>query len=61
MYISVMYRVVQTEYGIRILVAASQEYVNTYATRRLMRRAGTSRQRQQVSRVHDVGLYTIFV
>jgi len=56
-----MYRVVQTEYGIRILVAASQEYVNTYATRRLMRRAGTSRQRQQVSRVHDVGLYTIFV
>jgi len=28
----VIYRVNQAEYGIRILVAASQEYVNTYST-----------------------------
>ena len=27
-----MYRVAQAEYGIRILMAASQEYVNTYST-----------------------------
>jgi len=34
MYISVIYRVNQAEYVIRTLVAASQEYVNTYSTRR---------------------------
>jgi len=35
-YVSVSYyRVRQAEYGIHILVAASQEYVNTYSTRRL--------------------------
>jgi len=33
--IHVICRVNQTEYGIRILVAASQEYVNTYSTRRV--------------------------
>ena len=31
-----VYRVHQAEYGIHILVAASQEYVNTYSTRRPM-------------------------
>jgi len=31
-HIHVIYRVHQAEYGIRILVAASQEYVNTYST-----------------------------
>jgi len=31
--VSVIYRVHQAEYGIHILVAASQEYVNTYSTR----------------------------
>jgi len=30
-----MYRVHQAEYGIRILVAASQECTNTYSTRRV--------------------------
>jgi len=34
-HIHVIYRVHQAEYGIHILVAASQEYVNTYSTRRL--------------------------
>jgi len=29
------YRVHQAEYGIHILVAASQEHVNTYSTRRI--------------------------
>ena len=33
-HIHVIYRVNQAEYGIHILVAASQEYVNTYSTRR---------------------------
>jgi len=33
--VPVIYRVYQVEYGIHILVAASQEYVNTYLTRRL--------------------------
>jgi len=32
-HIHVIYRVDQAEYGIRILVAASQEYVNTYSRR----------------------------
>jgi len=32
----VIYRVIQAEYVIRILVAASQEYVNTYSTRRVV-------------------------
>jgi len=32
----VIYRVHQAEYGIRILVAASQEYANTYSTRRVI-------------------------
>jgi len=31
--VPVVYRVNQAEYGIHILVAASQEYVNTYSTR----------------------------
>jgi len=31
----VIYQVHQAEYGIRFLVAASHEYVNTYSTRRL--------------------------
>jgi len=35
-----IYRVNQAEYGIRILVAASQEYVNTYSTRRVATREG---------------------
>ena len=34
-HIRVVYRVNQAEYEIRILVAASQKYVNTYSTRRL--------------------------
>jgi len=34
-HIRVIYRVNQAEYGIHILVAASQEYVNTDSTRRL--------------------------
>ena len=34
-HIYVMYRVTQAEYVICILVAASQEYVNTYSTRRV--------------------------
>ena len=34
-HIHVIYRVNQAEYGIRILVAASQEYVNTYSTCRV--------------------------
>jgi len=33
-HIHVIYRANQAEYGIRIRVAASQEYVNTYSTRR---------------------------
>jgi len=37
-HIHAIYRVHQAEYGIRILVAASQEYVNTYSTRRVPRR-----------------------
>jgi len=32
--IPVIYRLNQAEYGIHILVAASQEYVNTYSTRK---------------------------
>jgi len=32
----VIYRATQAEHGIHILVAVSQEYVNTYATRRLL-------------------------
>jgi len=32
--VHVLYRAHQSEYVIRILVAASQEYVNTYSTRR---------------------------
>jgi len=35
-HIHVIYRVIQTEYVIRILVAVSQEYVNTYSTRRVV-------------------------
>jgi len=34
-HIHVIYRVHQAEYGIHILVAASQDYVNTYSTCRL--------------------------
>ena len=34
-HIHVIYRVIQAEYVIRILVAVSQEYVNTYSTYRL--------------------------
>jgi len=34
--IHVIHRVNQAEYGIHILVAASQEYVNTYSTCRLL-------------------------
>jgi len=33
----VIYRVNQAEYGIHILVAASQEYENTYSTLRMQR------------------------
>ena len=33
--VPVMYRVNQAQYVIHILVAASQEYVNTYSTRRV--------------------------
>jgi len=33
--VPVVYRVNQVEYSIHILVVASQEYVNTYSTRRL--------------------------
>jgi len=33
-HIHVIYRAKQVEYGIRILVAASQDYLNTYLTRR---------------------------
>jgi len=33
--VPIIYRDSQAEYGIHILVAASQEYVNTYSTRRL--------------------------
>ena len=33
-HIHAIYRVNQAEYVIHVLVAASQEYVNTYATRR---------------------------
>jgi len=36
-HIHVIYRVNQAEYGIHIRVAASQEYVNIYSTRRLER------------------------
>jgi len=32
----VLYRVIQADYVIRILVAAAQEYVNTYSTRRVL-------------------------
>jgi len=32
--IYVIYRVTQAEYDIRVFIAASQEYVNTYSTRR---------------------------
>jgi len=35
-HIHVVYRLNHAEYGIRILVAASQEYVNTYSARRLL-------------------------
>jgi len=35
--IYVIYRVTQAEYDTRILMAASQEYVNTYSTRRVRR------------------------
>jgi len=35
--IYVIYRGTQAEYVIRIRMAASQEYVNTYSTRRLSR------------------------
>ena len=35
MRLPVIYRVNQAEYAIRILVAASEEYVNTYSTRRV--------------------------
>jgi len=35
--VPVMYRVNQAEYAIHILVAASQEYVTTYSTRRVGR------------------------
>ena len=45
MYISTSYRVYQAEYGIHFLVAASQEYVNTYSTRRLPTHAGLYAQR----------------
>ena len=33
--VHVIYRVTQAEYGIRIRMAASQEYVNIYSTRRV--------------------------
>jgi len=39
-HIRVICRVNQAEYVIRLLVAASQEYVNTYSTRRLVSLAG---------------------
>ena len=39
--ISVKYKVMQAEYGTRILMAASQEYVNTDSTRRLPTRLPT--------------------
>ena len=35
-----VYRVTQAEYVIRILMAASQEYVNTYSSCRLSAQAG---------------------
>jgi len=35
-HIHVIYTVHQAEYGIRFLVAASQEYVNTYSTCRVV-------------------------
>ena len=34
--VPVVYRIDQAEYVIRIRLAASQEYVNTYSTRRLV-------------------------
>jgi len=37
-HIHAIYWVDQAEYAIRILVAASQEYVNTYSTRRTLKR-----------------------
>jgi len=36
-HICVIYRVTQAEYDIRLRMAASQEYVNTYSTRRMSR------------------------
>jgi len=36
-HVPVLYRVHPAEYGIHIRVAASQEYVNTYSTRRVVR------------------------
>jgi len=38
--VPVIYRVYQAEYAIHIRVAASQEYVNTYSTRRVVWRMG---------------------
>jgi len=35
-HINVIYRIHQAEYGIHILVAASQEFVNTYSKRRVL-------------------------
>jgi len=37
-HLHIIYRVQQAEYGIRIRVAAPQEYVNTYSTRRVRNR-----------------------
>jgi len=34
--IYIIYRVTHAEYGIRIRMAASQEYVNTYSRRRVL-------------------------
>jgi len=37
-HIHVIYRINQTEYEVRIVVATCQEYVNTYSTRRMTMR-----------------------
>ena len=49
--VPVIYRVYQVEYVLHILVAASQEYVNTYPTRRTAPQ-GEAR-RQHVRRLAD--------
>jgi len=49
-HIHVAYRVNQAEYGIRIFVAASQEYVNIYSTRREVTRLVVLRVNRLVTR-----------